>query len=414
MGAILATFVALLLPNMASPIYPLWQEELDFPPAVINVIFAVYPAGVLLSLLVVTPALKKLGWRLSLVVATAAALVGSLLLVLAAGPWLLGVSRFVTGVATGIFLSVGAATIAAVLERKGISNAARIAAIVLSGGLCTGPLVAGLLADRAARPTVLVFELEAAALLVVLVWMLVDPGLRTIDDYRRSRPDFVGSRATRLLPVPARRPALLAATWVFVSCGITCAVFQSLGSVYLRGLLDSESALLAGLLVFLVFGSAFVGQILMAQASTRSQAWTAMSAGSGGAALLVTGVLSDSVPALFVAASLAGASQGLGQAVGFTVARQTTELDRLPAVLSRLNVLAYGLAGSSILASTPLVGAAGIPVTIGVLATAVLALSGVAVAILVRGHRVLDLSAELSVDPSVNEGEIDALPALGR
>lgn len=111
-------------------------------------------------------------------------------------------------------------------------NASRVAAIVLSAGFASGPLIAGLVADHAPRPTVLVFELEAVALVVVAACLWADRGLRSIDAYHRSRPEVVGTVAgvppvVRMLPVDSRRVALLTATWVFVACGITCAVYRA-------------------------------------------------------------------------------------------------------------------------------------------------------------------------------------------
>jgi MFS family permease len=397
MSALLSVFVLLLLPNMASPIYPLWQDQMGFSPSVISLLFAVYPMGVLLSLFGVMRYLKRFGWRASLLAATAAAFVGSLLLVAADGPLLLAVSRFITGVSTGICLSVGASTMTAVLERWGVRNAARGAAIVLSSGFACGPLIAGLVADHAPRPTVLVFALEAVALAAVAVWLAVDPALRSIDDHHRSGVVAAGPTTVRMLPVEVRPTALLTATWVFVACGIACATYQSIGSSYLKDLMGEDSATFAGLLVFLVFGSAFLGQLLMSDAGTRAQAWVALGAGVTGSVLCLAGVLSDSVAALFVAASLAGASQGLGQSVGITVARQTTGLDRLPGVLSRLNVLAYGLAGGSILVSAPLIDLAGVDVAIGVLAASVVTLSAGAITILCRSHRSFVLRPEPAV-----------------
>lgn len=414
MAALLATYVALLLPNMASPIYPLWQEEMGFSPAVISVLFAVYPAGVLVSLFGVVRLLRHTGWLKGLLVGTGLAFTGAVLLVVADGPVLLGVSRFITGISTGICLSLGASTMSAVLERRGTPNAPRIAAIVLSAGFGSGPLIGGLVADHASRPTVAVFEFEAVALVVVAVLLLLDPGLRTIDDYQRSATAAAAPGRMPLLPKADRRVALLTATWVFVACGIACAVFQALGSAYLKDLVGDGSATFSGLLVSLVFGSAFAGQVAMAAASTRAQAWTALTAGGVGSVLLLAGIMADSVPALFAAASLAGASQGLGQAVGITVARQTTELGRLPGVLSKLNILAYGLAGGSIFASSPLVAVAGVAVAIAVIAGAVLALTTVALLMLARWHGSFGpASAGPSSPRDLQEGADDAVCALG-
>lgn len=380
-SAIVACLVALLQSNMAGPIYPLWQENLHFSPGVINILFAVYPAGVLIALFGVMRVLRRFTWRATLIASVVTGIAAALLSVVARDPWVLGLSRYTCGLSVGIVLSTGASTITATLERRGIRGAARLAAIIISAGFACGALFAGLIADNLPAPTILVWKIEFVALMAALVYLIVDPHLKTIDDYPRDRVAN-GDSDTALhpmLPAGQRRSAMATATWVFVACGISCAVFQSIGSAYLKGLLGANSATFSGLLVFLVFGSAFAGQLLMSTAHARQQAWTALVAGASGAVLLLFGVLTESVIALFFAAALSGGSQGLGQAVGFTLARQTTELDRLPSRLSMLNVLAYGTAGGGILITTPLVNHAGVSVAIGALATAVLLLTIVAV-----------------------------------
>jgi MFS family permease len=271
-AAIVACFVILLQSNMAGPVYPLWQEDLGFSPGVINILFAVYPAGVLTALFGVMRILNRLTWRATLMASVATGIVAAILFVLARDPWTLGLARYVCGLSVGIVLSTGASAITATLERRNVRGAARLAAIIISAGFACGALFAGLMADNLPRPTILTWEVELVALVAALVYLVVDPGLKSIDRCHRDRVAGLGALSQSLLPVGQRRAAMVTATWVCVACGISCAVFQSIGSAYLKGLLDADSATFSGLLVFLVFGSAFAGQLLMANASARRQA----------------------------------------------------------------------------------------------------------------------------------------------
>lgn len=397
MSSVFATFVALLVSNMASPIYPLWQLEQGFSDGVISVLFAVYPAGVLTALFGVRQLLSSRGWRSGLLVGTALAAVSALLMAVADGPWVLGLGRYVSGLGVGVFLSVGASAMTAVFELRGVKYASRWAAMTISAGFAFGAPLAGLFADHLPDPTSLVFQVEAVALVFVAACVLLDPSLKTVDINRHIPRDSQLRHATLpMLPTEFRTTALWAATWVMVACGIACAIFQSIGSAYLAGLLGTGTATLAGLLVFLAFGSAFAGQLVLASRSTRTQAWVAVVCGGLGAILLLTGMLTDSVAALFVAAALSGASQGLGQAVGFTIARQTTELDRLPRVLAMLNILAYGLAGGAIMLSWPLINATSVTTAISVLAATVFGLTFMASAIMARHQRAFVVPVRLS------------------
>lgn len=410
MAVIVACFVALLLSNMAGPIYPLWQQDLGFSPGMINVLFAVYPAGVLTSLFGVMRLLKGVSWRAALLISVGAGLLASGLFVVADNVVVLVVARYACGLSVGIVLSTGASAVSATLELRGVRTASRIAAIIISGGFASGAMIAGIVADHAPHPTTLVFALETAALALAFAYLLTDRRLRAIDGHRRphSPVENTGAGAYRVLPPAQQRAALTTATWVFVACGISCAVFQSIGSAYLKELLGVETAMFSSLLIFLVFGAAFGGQLALARATSPAQAWTALVAGGLGAALLLLGVLEDSIWALFAAAALCGASQGLGQATGFTIARETTELHRLPGVLSRLNVLAYGSAGGSILLTSPLVDAAGVGTAILTIATSVAVLTITAGMILVLRQRAFVFgegpsyasSAQLAADAS--------------
>ncbi|WP_229809217.1 hypothetical protein, partial [Salinicola rhizosphaerae] len=162
------------------------------------------------------------------------------------------------------------------------------------------------------------------------------------------------------------------------SCYIASGIYMSIGSSYLQDSLGISSALLAGLLVFLVFGSAFVAQLVAARITPLAQASVALFAGGLGAIILVLGINVDSPTALFASATLSGASQGLGQLVGLTLVRRITPLPKLRGAYAILNTVGYAVSGGSIAASWPLVRVLGTAGAIAVIAVIVVVLTSLA------------------------------------
>ena len=364
--------VAFLLSNMPSPIYPLWHEDIGFPVSTITVLFSLYQAGVLIGLLGLGRQADKLGWRVSLVGATLLSLVAALVFASAHSAWALMAGRLLSGLAAGIFVSCGPAAVTAVMEREGHSRPSLVASLAISCGLAFGPLLGGLFADFAPAPTRLVFIVEVCLLAIGAVALFRDPKLsfsRTLSNIGASA--FTAPEHN----VAGRRSLFVVVTIIFTSCYITSGIYMSIGSSYLQQTLGVSSASLAGLLVFLVFGSAFLGQLVFAKKTPLLQASVALGAGGVGAVILVAGILTHSPVALFTSAVLSGASQGLGQLVGLTVVRHITPLHKLRGAYAILNTVGYGVSGGSIAASWPLFGLLGTSGAILVIASIVVLLT---------------------------------------
>ncbi|MCR8720607.1 MFS transporter [Pseudomonas syringae] len=365
-------FAAFLLSNMPSPIYPLWQNEIGFPTATITVLFSLYQGGVLIGLLGLGRYVDKIGWRTSLIGATLLSCAASVAFAGADTAWQLMLGRFISGMAAGVFVSCGPAAITAVFERAGHRRPSLVASLAISSGLACGPLLGGFFADYAPAPTRFVFIVEALLLAVGAIALLRDNTLRTV-----GRPNVDASSEAMIANAAevSRRKFFMVVTFIFTSCYIASGVYMSIGSSYLQSSLGVHSAVLAGLLVFLVFGSAFTAQLMAARFSPLSQAIVALAAGGVGALILVLGISLDSSAALFASAVFSGASQGLGQLVGLTLVRRITALPKLRGAYAILNTVGYAVSGGSIAASWPLVKALGTAGAIVVIAAVVVVLT---------------------------------------
>jgi MFS family permease len=300
-----------MLSNSPTPLYVHWQEQLGFSSGMLTVIFALYIAGLLGTLLVAGQLSDHYGRKPVLLPGLVAALVACGLFANATSIAMLAVGRLLAGVAVGVIVSAG---MAAVVDAGGAElkrRAALLASIAMVLGAGLGPLLAGGLAQTLAQPVLPIFAIEALVLLTALAVALRLPARRTPSS---------GPLRLRLPHVPpANRHQVLSGIATF-GPGITATSFVlALGPTLLARLLDMRSPLLAGgtacAMFFAAVGVQFaVRQWPVARIFAASAAATVLAMGC-----LALAIHASLVPALIASAVLAGAAQGLGQLGGLTL-----------------------------------------------------------------------------------------------
>ncbi len=300
-----------MLSNSPTPLYVHWQQQLGFSSGVLTVIFALYIAGLLGTLLIAGQLSDRYGRKPVLIPGLLAALVACLLFASATSITMLAIGRFLAGIAVGVIVSAGMAAVVDVggLEHK--RRAALLASVAMVLGAGLGPLLAGGLAQSLAQPVLPIFGIEALVLLSALgiVWWLP---LR--------RPVTSGPTRLRLPTVPQANRRQVACGIATFGPGITATSFVlALGPSLLSHLLDVHSPLLAGGMACAMFLTATGVQFAVRQwpiprIFAASTAATVLS--MAGLALAIHASL---VPALVASALLAGAGQGLGQLGGLTL-----------------------------------------------------------------------------------------------
>ena len=262
--AIAFSFLAVAaLSTAPSALYGLYERQDHLAPLTITVVYAVYAAGVITSLLLAGHVSDWYGRRAVLIPALSLATVGTVLFVSWQSLAGLIVARVLTGLALGATVATATAYIAdldagpdgAVTRRAQI-----VAAVANVGGLAIGPLATGLLARYAPGGGL---ALPYVVLLVVLAVALV--GVVLAPDGRRAAHPLPRYRPQRLtVPALARRPflaAIAAAALAFATLGL----FAGLAGRFLAGPLHHPSPALTGAAIFLTFGSGVVVQITTAK-----------------------------------------------------------------------------------------------------------------------------------------------------
>lgn len=221
-AAIVAVMVSAAAP---SPLYPVYQRLWGFSSAMLTVVFAVYVGGLLLSLLTVGALSDHVGRRPVGAAALLMLAASMIMFIEANGVGMLLAARIIQGVATGVAQGTLSAALGDLQPSR--RTGSLVQTVMQSGGLGLGVVVSAALVQYAPDPRRLVYEVTAAALVLLAAAML------TVVPETSPRPGFA-SRAdlvralTPKISVPAEVrsaffagiPALIA-TWALAGLDLS-------------------------------------------------------------------------------------------------------------------------------------------------------------------------------------------------
>lgn len=371
-----------ILSNSATPLYVHWQRAMGFSSGTLTVIFAAYIAGLLATLLVAGQLSDRLGRRPVLLPGLAAAIAACVLFAMASTVAALVLARFLSGVAVGVIVSAGMASVVDLggPDRRRLAALAASVAMVLGAGL--GPLLAGGLGQALPDPVAPIFTAEFAILATAVLVAATLP-------LKRPEAGQVAPRRLRLPSVPVANRRHLAFGIAVFAPGITATSFVlSLGPSLLSRLLGITSPLVAGGLACAMFLTATGVQFATRPLGIRT-IFLLGAAATGLAMASLAAAVATSGPAFLIAAALlAGAGQGLGQLGGLSLIGLHVPADRRAEANAMLNIGGYIPAGLLPVATGYLIDwagpAAGATAFAGILAAAAAA-GGLFVALRLAG-----------------------------
>ena len=342
-----AFLIVMAFATLPSPLYGLYRTRDHLSALMITVIYAIFAAGTIASLLAVRSIAARIGRRGVMLSAVATMMVAAgLLAAWKALPGLL-IGRLITGVSVG--LAAGTA-ITYLIElrlradpKASIVRAQTIGTSVTVGALGIGPLIAGLLAQWGKLQLTLPYLVFVALGAVALagLWVVPETGTQTLTRQRRNRH---AARSAKL-PIPAAAATLAA----FAANGL----FAGLAGLFLATTLHHPSHALSGATLFLVFSCGVVSQLVTAKLqASRVLAFGTVSMLVGLVLLVVSVRLSTPNLALFlISGALIGGGAGavFKGTTGIVLAASAPE-NRLAMTSDLLIALYVGL-------SVPVVGA---------------------------------------------------------
>jgi MFS family permease len=295
-----ATMLGTTLPT---PLYDIYQAQWHFSAAIVTVTFAVYAAGVLLTLLLTGQASDQAGRKPVLAAALGCSALSTVVFILAPNVGVLMAGRILSGFSAGLMTGTATATLTELIPASASRRASLVATAANMGGLGLGPLIAGLFAQYGPHPTVLVFEVYLAVLAAAGLCLFLVP--ETVSPRRRPVIRFAG------LGIPERgRGEFVAAGVAAFAAFSLLGLFAGLAPTFVASVLHEPNHAVQGAVVFGLLAVGTVTQLVLARFGSRR----VVMAGLGlflAALTLIVAALAAASMALFLAGTVAG-----GVAVG--------------------------------------------------------------------------------------------------
>jgi MFS family permease len=295
--------ITMLGTTLPTPLYVIYQAQWHFSAAIVTVTFAVYAAGVLATLLLAGRSSDQAGRKPVLAAALASSALSTVVFILAPNVGVLFAGRILSGLSAGLMTGTATAALTELIPASASRRASLVASAANMGGLSLGPLIAGLFAQYAPRPTVLVFEVYLAVLAVAGLCLFLVP--ETVSPRRRPALRFAG------LGIPERgRSEFIAAGAAGFAAFSLLGLFAALAPTFLGDVLHEESHAVQGGVVFGLLAVGTVTQLLLARFASRRVVMAGLGLFLAALALIVA-ALSQADMALFLAGTVVG-----GVAVG--------------------------------------------------------------------------------------------------
>jgi MFS family permease len=295
-----ATMLGTTLPT---PLYDIYQVQWHFSAAIVTVTFAVYAAGVLLTLLLTGRASDEAGRKPVLAAALGCSALSTVVFILAPNVGVLMAGRILSGFSAGLMTGTATATLTELIPASASRRASLVATAANMGGLGLGPLIAGLFAQYGPHPTVLVFQVYLAVLAAAGLCLFLVP--ETVSPRRRPVIRFAG------LGIPERgRGEFIAAGVAGFAAFSLLGLFAGLAPTFVASVLHEPNHAVQGAVVFGLLAVGTVTQLVLSRFGSRR----VMMAGLGlflAALTLIVAALATASMALFLAGTVVG-----GVAVG--------------------------------------------------------------------------------------------------
>jgi MFS family permease len=301
--AALILSITMLGTTLPTPLYVIYQAQWHFSAAIVTVTFAVYAVAVLATLLLAGRSSDQAGRKPVLAAALACSALSTIAFILAPDVAVLFAGRILSGLSAGLMTGTATAALTELVPARASRRASLVATAANMGGLGLGPLIAGLFAQYAPQPTVLVFEVYLALLAAAGLCLLLVP--ETVSPRRRPALRYAGLG----VPEQGRSEFIAAGVGGFAAFSLL-GLFAALAPTFVGNVLHDNSHAVQGGVVFLLLAVGALTQLTLARFNSRRVVMAGLGLFLAALALIVA-ALSQADMALFLAGTVVG-----GAAVG--------------------------------------------------------------------------------------------------
>ena len=354
-----AVFAALFFAAGApTPLLVQYQHKWGFPPGILTVAFASYTLALLAALVTAGSLSDHLGRRP--VIAGALVIELAAMLVFLVAPnigWVIA-GRVVQGLATGVATSAFSAAVVELAppERRRLGTV--IIGSAAAGGLGIGALLTGAAVQFTSDANTIVFAALSAAMAAGIAVAMLSHETAPL------RPGAVRSLIPNVRIPGAARREFLAGVPVHISAWMLGGLFLGLGPTIIQGVFHIHSGLVEGATAAIYPLAGSSAGVLLGRTTARR---TTAVGGAGilaGAAAIVAGIATHSLPLLLVGGAAGGVGFGGSFAGGVRLISPLVKQHERAGVFAGVYVVAYLAFGVPVLIAGQLVNPLGLVPTV--------------------------------------------------
>lgn len=336
-----------------TPLLVAYKDRFAFAPELLNVAFAVYAAGFLVSVLVFGSLSDHVGRRPVLIGGLVVQLASNLLFLAATDVSGVIAGRIVQGVASGAATAAFTAALVELAPEGSKRIGAILGSISLTGGLALGSLLAGLAVELAPSADTLIFTILIVLTVLGIVVAALSP------ETGRRTGGAVRSLIPRIAVPAAARTEFLAATPVVAAVWMLAGLSGGLAPNMVHSVFGIDSPLLGGFAGFLAPAVATAVGVAFARIASRHAMVIGIYASIIGAAAIIGGVFVDSIALMLIGQAIAG----IGFGSSFTAALQLliplVNPQQRAGIVAAVYIVSYTAFGLPIVAEGQLAGSLG-------------------------------------------------------
>ena len=324
--------------TLPTPLYPLYQRELDISSPIVTVIFAVYAVAVIAGLLFFGHQSDRVGRKRTLLAGLALSGVSAICFIFAHSLIPIYAGRVLSGISAGIFTGAGTAAMVDYATGEKRRAITLLAVVVNVGGLGLGTLLSGLLGQYAPYPLQLPYLVDLALVIAAIGGIFAAPETVT---GAHGRMSF----SMQHLRVPEDIRSVFTRAAIVGACAFAVSgVFSAVAPGFLGVVMNVHSPAISGVLVFVLMGASALGQFVVPRIPQQVAFEIGCSTLVLGMALLGATIATHSLAMIFLSAFASGIGQGV--VMGFGLANINERIsERRGEVTSAYFVIVYaGLA----------------------------------------------------------------------
>lgn len=335
----LALCLAALSTALASPLYAIYERTWGISTSQVGYVFIAYMLGVVFSLLFLNKLNAIYSYKQIIVFSLGLSIMGLIVSASAGSIWLLGISRFLIGIASGLITTAAMVGLKDQYPFKNKMLSEKLTSMITILGFALGPLVGGVLADHTQHPLVDPYRIIALFSVVVLVSVFwVRP--KTVLSHPQKLADLFKVEGLVLPQIASHR--------LFWTCSIAAlcsfaafSLYAALAGTFIQELPIQSSATLTGVSISIILFVSVLSQVFCKSFKEINVLYWGLAALLIGTVSLVVAEIEHGIWFLLLSIFCTGVGHGFSLSAAYYFIGKIIDQEKNPLIFSSYLLIAY-------------------------------------------------------------------------